>query len=43
MILTGWIINFAFWVNFTLKDLTEFGQFHPKRSQTRTKFEVKRH
>ena len=43
MMLNGWKINFIFWVNFTLKDLTEFCQFHPKHSQTRTKFEGKRH
>ena len=43
MILSGWIINFAFRVNFTLKDLTEFCQLHPKHLQTRTnKFEGKR-
>ena len=31
--------NFVFWVNFTLKFLTEFCQFHPKHS--RTNFEDK--
>ena len=35
-------LYFAFWVNFTLEILTEFCQFHPKLSQTRTKFEGKR-
>ena len=42
-ILSGWKINLLFWINFTLKVLTEFCQFHPKHSQTWTKFEGKRH
>ena len=41
--LSGWKMNFAFWVNFMLKDLSEFWQFYPKHSKTRTKFEGKRH
>ena len=35
-------LNFVSWVNFTLKDLTKFCQFHPKHSQTTTKFENRR-
>ena len=41
--LSGWKKTFVFWVNFTLKVLSELCQFYPKHSQTRTKFEGKRH